>query len=787
MKRLAIILCLLFGQNALAQNLYSSEKIFLHTDRDLYLAGDTVWFKAYLMDAQSHVLSQNSAVAYVSLFNTDFKKINDAKLQMVNGQSFAQLILPRSLADGAYYLSAHSYLMQNFDDAFFFQKTIQVLNKSNTYQQVLQTRLKPAIQFFAEGGDLIENQKARIGFKITNQNGYGIDCEGYISNAAGEKIQEIKTNYLGIGSFSIMPEAGQKAFFNINNETIEANLPAIKAKGFTLFVDNVVKKDGIYMQVSNNVLDKKTLRLIAHQRGKILFENEFKIQKTSQNFFLKNELIQQDGIVHILLLDAANQPIAERLVFHHQHQNELKIEASLAQKNLQPRELITLNLQLNTQSEANVSVAIIDPDLMPISSQQNPNLHSYLLLNSDLKGQIELPNSYFQMEENLARFYLDNLMLTHGWSRFKWQELDNQKIDFAVEKSQIIAGKAFFNKKLIKNETIKFCFWNKTALKYASTTVDSAGHFELQTNWKDSVAVNAFDSKGHDLNLVFDDTFTPKLLPYKAPIEALINQKFELKEEAFMQRINAENALLLDEVVIKTSRYNALKFDSRRMMYQGEPDVTVEITKDMSASALSITQMLEGRIVGIRPGMLAEGMNEDRVMAPSTGVKDDPNTDNKPNDFIKSKITPKILILVDGVPTSSWALSSIDPRLVERVDLLRSVGTSAVFGIQGGEGKVINILLKKGGEMNDIFIKPVQSWQGFTTAKEFFEPKYALKQDKSTPDYRSTIYWNPNIKTDANGKASISFYNSDIAKKFQVVIEGIDEKGTFGSFNGVLD
>jgi hypothetical protein len=76
---------------------------------------------------------------------------------------------------------------------------------------------------------------------------------------------------------------------------------------------------------------------------------------------------------------------------------------------------------------------------------------------------------------------------------------------------------------------------------------------------------------------------------------------------------------------------------------------------------------------------------------------------------------------------------------------------------------------------------------GISPNKEFYSPKYENGKQNSKPDYRATLYWNPNIKTDANGKATVSFYNSDIAKKFNISIEGTDGKGNVGSLQKVME
>jgi hypothetical protein len=67
--------------------------------------------------------------------------------------------------------------------------------------------------------------------------------------------------------------------------------------------------------------------------------------------------------------------------------------------------------------------------------------------------------------------------------------------------------------------------------------------------------------------------------------------------------------------------------------------------------------------------------------------------------------------------------------------------------------------------------------------QQFYSPKYTVKKPVTSADYRSTIFWEPNINTDQNGKAKVSFYTSDIMEKYHVKVTGIDVTGGIGDGN----
>ena len=49
-----------------------------------------------------------------------------------------------------------------------------------------------------------------------------------------------------------------------------------------------------------------------------------------------------------------------------------------------------------------------------------------------------------------------------------------------------------------------------------------------------------------------------------------------------------------------------------------------------------------------------------------------------------------------------------------------------------------------------------------------------------TASHRGTIYWNPNVVTDASGKATFEYFNADTRGTYRVVVEGIDIDGNLG-------
>ena len=104
----------------------------------------------------------------------------------------------------------------------------------------------------------------------------------------------------------------------------------------------------------------------------------------------------------------------------------------------------------------------------------------------------------------------------------------------------------------------------------------------------------------------------------------------------------------------------------------------------------------------------------------------------------------------------------------------------AIQNILGGLSLVI--VTGRGSRLKTQLVHNIAniSPQGFTKAREFYSPRYDKPQTPGFPDFRSTIYWNPAIKTSPEGKTKFDFFNADDKGTYKVVIEGINAAGELG-------
>jgi len=234
------------------------EKIYVHTDKVFYLAGEIIWFKIYCVEGTFHKPLNISKVAYVELLDNENKPALQAKIELKNGSGNGSLYLPVSVSSGNYKIRAYTNWMKNFSPEFYFEKNITVVNTLSTIVKSIQpTRELYDIQFFPEGGNLVQEIQSKVAFRVVGSNGHGINFAGTIVNENKEVIVSFHPAKFGLGNFLFTPETGHsyKAIIRPDGkDSIVRELPFIYAEGNVLSLSD--NEDGtLIVKIRSN---KKT-------------------------------------------------------------------------------------------------------------------------------------------------------------------------------------------------------------------------------------------------------------------------------------------------------------------------------------------------------------------------------------------------------------------------------------------------------------------------------------------------------------------------------------------------
>ena len=158
-------------------DLYSPERAYFHYDKATYAAGDTIWFKAYLMN--EIIPADESKTLYIDWIDDKGVLMLHAVSPLVDAVTNGQFNIPDDYKGKMIHVIAYTKWMLNFDSAFIYNKAISIITKESTAGNTKNTVI-PSISFFPEGGDIIDGLANRIAFKANDQWGRPVKVKGFV-------------------------------------------------------------------------------------------------------------------------------------------------------------------------------------------------------------------------------------------------------------------------------------------------------------------------------------------------------------------------------------------------------------------------------------------------------------------------------------------------------------------------------------------------------------------------------------------------------------------------------
>lgn len=784
---------------------HPQEKVYIHTDKHFYMPGEDVWFKAYLMIGPYQVPDTISGVLYVELIDEDGFLFDNTIIRMRNGLGWGDFRLPETLAPGNLVLKAYSRYMQNYDPAFHFRKNIKILphtpemhsevNRSGPVNAINSDEAQGneiLMRFFPEGGDLVTGLQSLVAFKATDINGHGKRVQGRIIDLNNGDITTFESRKFGMGTFSLKPETGQqyKAIVSAGGNEYEFMVPAALEKGYVMHIN--LKNDNVYIWVRNNLgIKMDGTFLIGQFRGFPFIH----VRAEKNKDFLYSVINIRDmpsGIIQFTFFDADGVPQCERLIYQENEGNYVATVVETDKTDYRKREEIHFDIHCEDESGnyplTNMSLSITNTALIR-DDVNDSNIRSYFSLESDLVGSVENPGYYFN-PSNQDRFeLLDILMLTHGWRRFVWQDILNDRfpeMNYTAEYGFNFEGKVFENYNMTRpgKGTVRM-FLYEDQFYYNESETDENGFFQfLGVNFYDTthVVMQAWETPDQDngrkkrkslesgkkLAIQLDQKSPAEINPDLWPLQferghQEVEDYFDLNQMIMkLDSAYDERTVLLDEIVVEDRKINAEDPFSRPGKLHSN------FTRRIVMDSLQVAEqsLLFFDLV--------------RKYYPNISVRGAPPEVQVLIRGNRSLMGDgQALLLLDGLSVSSDYLYYFPVTEIAYFDVLSSAQAS-IYG-QGSMNGAIAVYTRNEPAAYE---QESRDWvvnfrrPGYRRAREFYTPDYGIPEEKHLkPDYRKVLYWNPSLTTDEMGNISFSFYTSDEAAEYRVEIEGMTYEG----------
>lgn len=780
---LLIFSCLtVFGQpqtpiNALVQSFDQyrksalQEKLFLHTDQAFYLTGETMWFKAYYVDGTLHQPLDVSKVGYVELLDKEQRPVLQTKIELGLGGGSGSLFLPASLNAGTYLMRGYTNWMKNVGADFFFEKTLTIVNPFKPLNlPLLKTTPNYDVAFFPEGGQLVQGLLGRVAFNVADASGRGVAVRGWLLNAQNDTLTRFGSHKFGIGTFDMTPAEGatyRVVLRDTTGQTVTRLLPAIQTRGYTMRVADA-PDNKLSITVATNANAATTVYLFAHTRNDIKVAEMQPVslnQAAGSATFLLDKTKLGEGISHLTIFDSERKPVCERLYFKRPTQT-LSIAIKPDQPQYAPRQTVKLAVSVTTAGQSAktnsvpLSMAVYRVD--SLGDRESGNILSYLWLTSDLRGRIESPDYYLQAENDEVTQATDNLMMTHGWRRFRWNEVMNPgggeakpTQSFIPEHNGLIVEGMVADPATgtpVKNVVTYLSAPGKPIRLYTSLS-NAAGQvrFELSDFYGPRNLVLQTNPEDSLYKLTITNPFS------EVPSKTIIPQ-FSLAESQANQLLDRSVAMQVQSIYgADRVRYRYPDVDSSA--FYGKPTETYLL--DAYTRFPRMEEVLREYVPGVLP---RKRQGRFRLFVPNTP-------------YSTLFDTPS-LVLVDGVPVFDMdRVIDFSPLKIKQLDVITNqyfVGQTAFSGI-------ISFMTYKGdlaGYALDSRLLNLD-YQGLQLQREFYTPRHTGSPTR-LPDARTLLYWNPDLKTDAQAKVLVEFPTSDQTGTFVVEINGLAPDGSAG-------
>lgn len=759
------------------------EKLHLTLDRPYYEAGDTIWFRGTLVNADNLSYMTKSNYITVELYSIKGDLVLRRKVAR-SGLHFNHCLpLEQALPSGEYVLIGYTSWMRNFEPDFFFNRKIRIYNPDEIVEReasLQQNALDFFVQFFPEGGTLLTsaNVPQRVAFSAIANDGYPIDVDGELLSASGKAIGNLASRHDGMGTF--IYDANQQpkqARFTIRGYVDKYGMPCTKTIDLPVPCQDAM---AVAIQVKDGkgrVLGSRTdsLYLILHSGSRLI---EQKKVVANQDFDIDLTRCRA-GINHLVVATQEGIGLSRRLLFKgEEHSNANPVVGKTQPQ--KARSLVEMQLHLedlpNHAAWGDFSVSITDAGYVSgVRFQYEDNIQSHLLLTSDLKGYIHQPGWYFA-EGKALDTELDLLMLTHGWCRFSTDSLSvlpRMEFPHPLEQCEWLSGEVYNLKKKDLGENLAITVYDPTGMSLGMGKIDSLGRFFIgDLNYPDEapleIRILSWSKKPY---YKFDEPTFPDFV-CNAPQEAYYRKNDSIDTPTNdMALFHGERVRILDKVEVSKLRRDSMNWNTGKLLFTGintSKEITQKFDLNVDNTAYDIVRR-----------MVEEDWSDKWVPDLSVIPQIGPYFLFNAHTYLYNS-KGKIIHI-----SNSWNMDEVLQRIpsdkVERVE--GRVTTGRISLSKPRTEQYIDIFLRDGYEFEykaiDRRRRTYQTF-GYTLPVDFYHPVYETEEERHNPlpDFRKTLYWNPSVQTDKQGNAIIRYYESDHpATPRRLIIEGVTFPG----------
>lgn len=777
-----------------------NEKAYLQLDKPCYAAGDTIYFKAYLLANRLRPKDIETSLN-INLLRADGHRMDQLRLKVEAGVAAGDFALPDTLSSGNYRIAAYENSNVDCSIAPIFEERIPIIN--NEYEIKKQAKAKKGrsqqpqllsvdiakvpidVHFFPEGGNMVDGVVCKVAFKAIDHSGTGVNVSGFVTDQAGRQICSIRSNHLGMGYIELTPESGKtyKAVISWGGQHREVfSLPKVNDSGYHFSIDNSKPKELEFHITAARLRQQEKITVVGESNGHICYYINPQIHNGKFDGRVLSTVLPA-GIVRFTLFSGTGEPMNERIVFIRKT-GQVNLSLTPLQQKYTTRGKTAFRLKCNDAdgrpANGNFSISVINETMVPAGNEST--IFTHFLLTSELSGYIEQPEYYFTDAPDVNAD-LDVLLLTQGYREFQWKSLfqkgsgDCEHIKGAfvsgtirtlngkpiahARVSMISVSKSFFSADTVANQEGRFIFWRYPvdSMRYVIQATDQS------VRKKSVIELDKMEASPgiKDTVTEWDSVLVRRLSKYGD-----IDHRFHsIQTQLGFGRKN----IALKEVIVK----GTFKKNSIHSGNLNGAGVANEVIRgdQLPLGCLTFKDCIVSHLHGVK---YING-NFYYESAPTLVVLDGIEI---PGNI---KFAGGQIQMTNG-PSQADVLDSLNPSDIASIEILTDASMAAIYGVKAAGGVII-ITMKTGEDVLRTAKDAKVNYQYYTPipyykARVFYAPKYEYHLNDQTADLRTTVYWNPSVKIVGDSGVNLEFYNSDAKGTYRIVVEGVDEKGNPG-------
>ena len=814
--------------------LLSPEKVYLHTDKDVYFATDTIWFSGYVENTSYTSEFDESNYIYVELISNQLYRNgtsfinyseyqNDVvvrkKIRRIGNSFQGHIVVPEMNSTGRAILRAYTYWMLNRPVEYMFYKELELTNpmKDKLVMAMAEKKIKKKeaylrigekspiekskaakqdsierydVQFLPESGNYIIGERTVVYVKSVGTKGMGASVYGEIYDEEDNIVAHYITDSLGFGRVEIEELPGDKLTASVKSgngyEGKRVKLPKAKTDGVTIQgrfsvsgIEDYSQSDKVQITVNTTgTLLSQGLKVYLHNGSEIYYSKD--INNTEETLTVQLRSLTA-GIHSVSVIDSEGNVYAERPLLVLPTEKEV-LTLSTDSTEYGKRDVVDLSVKVPASlldSISNFSLSVTDMGLT--EDKEKTTIQSYMLLKSELKGYIEDIEWYFNSTIPLSERILrgDLLLQTQGWRYYEIDKIVQGKSEqpyFGREYRQTLFGKVVNPIGLTKRATVSFL---APSINFRAMGQIDSGYFVLRdVDFPENTRfiVSSIGKNGKSTShmpILQNDYFAPvhdypvrgEKVEYTDSYKKAVESIYYGKDDGDYAMAFELNPIVVTTQLItpKNSPSPIPNYPIRREWYRDSIDIKPYVKYHDLLSYITSTffGIVNSPVLGL---LLSRSPSASSGMAPGgrytcleyyvNGMSID--KEDFYNNYLFNIEMKDIesIIYVSGLSAKPFqpaqTMTQLHPSSILMIRTKPHVRTDLV-------------------PYNVSSAYPI----GWQKPVKFYSPKYeATKRKKKDTDNRITVYWNPSLKFDNDGKATVSFYTTDSHSKYRVEVEG---------------